>query len=190
MNENDTPIEPIDNPQSAADELPATWDDFLDTQPETVRNLFDDHVAGLKSALQKEREAAREGQAQLKQRLQDMSGKLKESDAQLKQQLDDTITSMAMAERRAEFYEVASQADVSNLRLAWTAAQSDGLIEKHTTRTGVRWEQLISEMQEAYPELFKQKKSVVPIGNAGSGTQQQPERSANMNDQIRRMARR
>jgi hypothetical protein len=57
--------------QSPAKDQLETWEKFLETQPDDIKTLYASHTAGLRSALQKERDAAKLTGPQ-RQRLQEL----------------------------------------------------------------------------------------------------------------------
>jgi len=153
---------------------PRAFEAWVKDQPENVRTMLDGHTKGLKSALDGERDARKK----LEKDLRDLAGKAeKDSDAQKK--LTEMADQMGEADRRADFYEAAHAAGVSNLKLAYTVAVQDEMFDR---KGNVNFE----EMKKAYPELFggATKK---PAGNAGEGNNNQPQ-GKGMNDFIRRAA--
>ena len=87
---------------------------------------------------------------------------------------------MLFRSTKADFYEEAHKAGVSNLKLAYHIATTEELFDK---RGAVNFE----KMKEAYPELFGKKQ--VPRGDAGEGTGTAPGgKEISMNAFIRRAA--
>ena len=87
---------------------------------------------------------------------------------------------MAEGTTKADFYEEAHKAGVSNLKLAYHIATTEELFDK---RGAVNFE----KMKEAYPELFGKKQ--VPRGDAGEGTGTAPGgKEVSMNAFIRKAA--
>jgi hypothetical protein len=154
---------------------PATFETWLEKQDETVKGLLDGHVKGLKTALDSERESRKD----LEKQLRDLAKKAETgSDAQTK--LTTMADQLAASDRKADFYDAAHKAGVSNLSLAYLAASEKGLIDN---KGRVNFD----EMKKDFPELFGGKP--VPDGNAGSGTEGAPGGAANdMNARIRRAA--
>ena len=170
VDHNPTP-EPQGNDQPS--ETPASFDEWIKAQGDDVQDLFDDHVSGLRSALETERT---ERKALAKQ-IKDL-GKQAEEGSELRQQLTNLTTALESVQRRTAFYESAP-GDVANLKLAFLAASDAGMVDDD----GVDWQ----AMRQRFPELFK--RTVIPAGNAGSGAGQngaQPQRT--MNDFIRAAA--
>ena len=153
VDQNPTP-EPQGNDQPS--ETPASFDEWIKAQGDDVQDLFDDHVSGLRSALETERT---ERKALAKQ-IKDL-GKQAEEGSELRQQLTNLTTALESVQRRTAFYESAP-GDVANLKLAYLAASDAGMVDDD----GVDWQ----AMRQRFPELFK--RAVVPAGNAGSGAGQ------------------
>lgn len=154
---------------------PLAFDSWIKDQPENVRTMLDGHTRGLKTALDKERDDRKK----LEKDLRDLAGKAeKDSDAQKK--LTEMADQMGEADRRADFYEAAHAAGISNLKLAYTVAVQDEMFDR---KGAVNFE----EMKKGYPELFggATKK---PAGNAGEGTNNNQPTGKGMNDFIRRSA--
>jgi len=153
----------------------ATWETFLQQQPENVKTLFDVHVTGLKSALQSERDQHKDLAKQLREATEKLE---KGSDA--RKELEALGGRLEIAEQRAAFYEDAAKPEIGcvNAKLAWLAAQE---IEAFDRRGNVNWESL----KKAFPELFRTGGS----GNAGSGTGGTgTPGGSGMNEMIRRAA--
>lgn len=151
-----------------------TWDSWINEQPEDVKTLLSGHTKGLKSALDGERDARKD----LEKQLRDLAKKA-EKGSELETQLNDLVTRSESEQLRADFYEAAHQAGVTNLKLAFLVAQQDELIDR---RGRVNFETL----KRSYPELFGSVR--VPAGNAGAGTGKEASGSQSMNDFIRRAA--
>lgn len=151
----------------------ATWEQWLERADEPTRALYEQHTAGLKSALTDERRQRGELAAQLREAV-----KTEGLSAQLKADLESALTRSEEAEHRAAFFEEAIAQGVANARLAYLAAREIEALDK---RGRVNWDAL----KGAFPELFKPKSP--PPGNAGAGTQAPPP-AAGMNDVIRRAA--
>lgn len=154
---------------------PVTFEAWLGQQDETVKRLIATHTSGLKSALDSEREIRKGLERQLREAAA-KAEKGSEAQAQLTKLADDLGT----ATKRADFYEVASAAGCSNLKLAWLAVQHDA--DLMDSKGAVRMEAL----KAAYPELFKS--TGAPRGNAGSGAGQGGAPQKDMNAFIRQAA--
>lgn len=154
---------------------PLVFDEWVKGQPEEVKTLLDTQTKGLKSALQSEREA----RSTAEKALREMAGKA-EAGSEAQKQLTSMADQMAEADRRAEFYDEAHKAGVTNLKLAYLSAVAD---ERFDKKGRVNFD----EMKKDYPELFGTKKP--PEGNAGKGTGDNgPAGHADMNAFIRRSA--
>ena len=158
--------------QGAGGGMPATFEDWLKAQDEGVRRLADEHVKGLKAALDTERSQRKDFERQLRE----AAGKL-EKDSQERRNLEELAGRLTGLERQAAFYDAAHGAGVTNLRLAWLAAENAELVDDKGHADFVK-------VKERFPELFR---VTVPPGNAGSGTQKPPS-GQTMNDLIRRAA--
>jgi hypothetical protein len=154
------------------------FEGWLSSQDETAKGLIDAHVRGLKSALDSERAQRSELQKALKEATKGLEA---ESDA--KKRLDEIASQMVQYEQQAAFYETASAAGATNLKLAWLAAREAGAIG----RDGVV---NIAQLQTAYPELFKQQQKPPVPGSAGAGMQSPPSAGSTspIDDLIRRKA--
>lgn len=165
-------------------ETPATWETWLAAQPEAQRQqietLHSTHTAGLKSALDSERQSRRDLEKQVK----DLAKAEKDgSDAQ--QRLNSIATELETANRRADFYETASKPEIGlvDVKAAWvlTNAEADVYFDR---KGSVNFELLKRE----HPSLFAQPRPT-PRGNIGNGAGQGGQGSgADMNAIIRSAA--
>jgi len=147
-----------------------TFEAWVTNQPDEIRAMLEGHTSGLRTALSSERDARKAMEKQLK----DLAGKA-EKGSEFEKQLSELASQQAALEQRAEFFEQAHGAGVTNLKLAYIVATQDGLIDQ---RGRVNWDGI----KKSYPELFGQSKSVA--GNAGAGTASTPA-AVSMNDFIR-----
>jgi hypothetical protein len=148
---------PTPTSTSTPGETPAlSWDDWLKEQPEPVKALLDGHTSGLKSALDSERTAKKD----LEKKLRD-AAKHATDGSELQKELQKVANDLAEAQARADFFEAAAAAEVTNPRLAYIAARDAGLMDD---KRGADF----GKLKQQFPELFK--KPVTPAGNAGSGT--------------------
>jgi len=153
---------------------PLTFDRWLGEQPNEVKGLLDGHTKGLKSALTSERDT-RKG---LEKQVRDLAAKAeKDSDAQ--KELVGIADKLSSAEQQTDFYEAAHAAGVTNLKLAYTVAVQDEMFDR-------RGQVNFDTLKQSYPELFG--KTSTPPGNAGDGTDTQPDPAKDMNTFIRRSA--
>ncbi len=164
-----------EKPAAKKEETPLKWDTFHGSLPEVAQKLIADHESGLRTALVTERDA----RGDLEKDLKNVAGELeKGSDAQ--KEVLKLADKVAAGDRKADFYEDAHKAGVSNLKLAYHVAKTDDLFDK---RGNVNFE----KMKDAYPELFGKKK--VPDGSGGDGTGGgHPGKKQTMNDAIRAMS--
>lgn len=161
----------------ATPESELTFEAWLTQQEEPVKKLVDGRLHKLSSALDTERDDRKA----LARQLRDAT-KQAEDGSELRKQLDAINEQITEHAAKADFFEEAHGRHVSNLRLAYLAAKSGGLISE---RGKVDWDAL----KTGYPELFTiDKPPAPPRGNAGSGTGRQPETKPNMNDWIRQAA--
>lgn len=153
-----------------------TFDQWLATVDDGVKTLIDGHTKALKTALESERNE-RKG---LEKQVRDLAkGAEKDSDAQKK--LMELADKMSETDRRAEFYELAHAAGVTNLKLAYLVAVQDEMFDRHGDPN-------MERLKQSYPELFAAARTASVQGNAGAGTQNQQQAGGGMNDFIRRSA--
>jgi len=152
-----------------------TW---FDAQPDDVKALVTTNEHGLRSALHEERE----GRATLKAQLKDLTAKA-EKGSDFEKQLTAVSARVEEADSRADFYEAAHAAGVTNLKLAWVVATNDKLFDKKGNPD-------IEALRKGYPELFAPPaKRPLPRHNAGAGTEDVSAQShQGMNEFIRRAA--
>ena len=153
-----------------------TFDDWLVGIDDATKALVDQHTRGLKSALEAERAERKTAEKALR----DAAGKL-EAGSAARVDLEAQAERVAATERRASFYEVAHAAGVTDLKLAWLAAESSNLF----TRRG---EPDIEALRQAHPALFGAPTPPRTPGNAGAGAGQAPTPARSMNDFIRASA--
>lgn len=153
---------------------PLNFDKWYGSLDDATRDLFNDRVDGLRSALTSERNERKKLAAQIKE----LSGKA-DKGSELAQQLEQLTGNMGKLDQKAQFYEDAHNADVANLRLAWLAAQDLDLIGKDGKVD-------FNKLREAAPELFRKK--VTPPANAGQGAGQAGTTQPTMNSFIRKAA--
>jgi hypothetical protein len=151
-----------------------TFEAWLEKQDDTVKALLDGHIKGLRTALGSERESRKD----LEKQLRDLAKKA-EAGSESQSKLTEMADQIATADRKADFYEAAHRAGVTNLKLAFLVATQDELFDKHGA---VNFE----AMKKNYPELFGGTANV--DGNAGSGTDQEPKPAIKMDDMIRQAA--
>jgi len=125
---------------------PVDFDTWLGSQDETVKGLLTQHTGGLRTALQQERDNAK----QLAKQLKELGGKL-EANSEAAKQVAELSAKLEEAQRYAEFYKEASTAGCRYPDLAWDAAKARDLTLK--------------QVQQQYPDLFAPR----PATNAGHG---------------------
>jgi len=151
------------------------YETWVQEQPEEVQTMLVGWESGLKSALANERDARKKAERELR----DLAGKA-EKGSEAEQKLLSLADQMSEADRKADFYEAAHTAGVTNLKLAYLVAVQDDLFDR---RGNVNFEQI----KRDYPELFGGSKTAA--GNAGSGTKNgQPAGKGDMNAWIRKTA--
>lgn len=151
------------------------WDTFHASLAPEAQKLIADRESGLKSALSNERDARKEAEKNLRDVAADLE-KGSEAQKSVLKLADD----LAVQTAKADFYEDAHAANVTNLKLAYHIATTEGFI---SDRGRVDFD----GMKKEYPELFAKK--FVPEGGAGDGTGTRPPgKSLTMNDLIRAKA--
>lgn len=155
-------------------EKPIVFDEWLNAQPEQVKSAYTAHVTGLQNTVK----ATREERDGLARQIKELSGKVeKGSDAE--KALTEISTKLEAAERKAAFVEEAVKPEIGcgNPKAAYALAMAENLF----TRAGAPdW----NAIKAAAPEFFQK---TTARGNAGSGTQEPPNK-ASMNEFIRRSA--
>ena len=152
------------------------FDTWIKDQTDPVKSMMDTHTKGLKTALDSERESRKK----LEKDLRDMAGKA-EKGSEAEKQLTEMVNKISESDRRADFYEAAHAAGVTNLKLAFIVASQDDLFDR---RGAVNFE----TMKQSYPELFGTAKVKPPAGNAGDGNNNNNPPGHTMNDYIRTAA--
>jgi hypothetical protein len=154
---------------SSPQETP-NFDSWLATQEEPVKQLVAARFAVLEDTLQTERSERKS----LAKQLKDLSGKL-DADSEAAKQLATITANMEAERKRADFYEQATVAGCVKPKLAYLAAQADGLT--------------VEQVKVQYPELFAQARAAPPPPvYAGNGTQAPPAVADTMDTLIRRAA--
>ena len=161
--------------QENAEPQELTYDGWLDTQDEDVKQLVTSHISGLKSALDSERDQRKK----LAKQVSDLS-KLSEGNEQAQAQIAQISDQLNAMNRQTSFYEVAHGAGVADLRAAYLIAQDRNLIND-------KGDVDIDGLKAVAPYLFSRKTTIAP-SNAGNGTLAKPTRPLGMNDAIRQAA--
>lgn len=153
---------------------PASFDEWVAKQPDTVKQLVDGHTTGLRTALNSERDQRKD----LAKQLRDATAAAEKGSVTAKT-LEEISGRLDAAEKRAVFFETAATPGVgcTNPRAAFLVAQAEGLFKKNGEPD---WQAL----QSVAPELFRK----AGQANAGAGTNTPPPAKASMNEFIRRAA--
>lgn len=138
-----------------ADEM--VFDTWIAKQPAEVQELVTRQQKALRDALVEERQQRKT----LSKQVGALSKKA-EGNATATRELNELKATLVETQRRATFYE-SVPTDCANPKLAFAAAQMNGLIDKNgeTDWTSIR---------QQMPELFK--RITVPSANAGAGAKQ------------------
>lgn len=131
-----------ETPPAGQGQAPPTFDAWLTGQDDNTKTLITGHIGGLRSALSSERQAVTD----LRKQLVDLTAKLK-TDSPERKELETLHGQLKQHQAQAEFYDAAHAAGVTNLRLAWLAAQESRLLSD----AGVDW----SSFKAQFPELFR-----------------------------------
>lgn len=167
--------ETTDDAAQADGSAPETFEGWLEQQPAEVKARIDEGITGLKAALSAERES-RKG---LEKQLREAAARAVEG-SEARAQLEEMATAAATASKQAEFYEQAHAHGITDLRLAWLAAQDDG------------GEADFEALKAKHPSLFANgvASAGTPRGDAGAGTGAPPSQPKDINQMIRDAARR
>ena len=162
--------------QQAAGEILASWDEYVATLKPEVKTLYETHTAGLKSALQSERQQ----RSELAKQIQMLSKQAAEG-SDLKKSLEGMTAKLESETQRADFYEQAVRPEIgcSNPFLAFIVAREADAIDG---KGRINWDTI----KQQAPELFKPKSP--PPASAGAGTSNPPAAKSSMNDFIRAAA--
>lgn len=120
------------------------FDTWLGSQDETVKGLIAQRIKGLSTALDDHKN-------QRKQLAEQLKAVKAEAGSEAAKQLSEMQSRLETESRRADFYQEAAAAGCRDLRLAWLAANADGLTVK--------------QVQQQHPDLFAPR----PATNAGHG---------------------
>lgn len=156
----------------APKQAPSDYETWFGALDEPSKTLLTGHTAGLKKALESEREGRKKLQESLKE-----ARAAAEKGTVLEANLSKLESELEVTTRRAQFYESAPTG-LTNARLAWMVASNDNLFTK---KGDPDWE----EIRKRAPEIFAVKKAAPSI-NAGSGqTGSSPNVAQSMNAFIR-----
>jgi hypothetical protein len=161
--------------QTGASETPASFEAWLDAQPDEVKTLYQAHTTGLHNTVK----ATREERDALSRQIKDLLPKA-EKGSELEKSLSEISTRLEQAERRAAFAEEAVKPEIGcrNPKAAFLLAQADNLFDR---KGNPDW----AAIKAAAPELFGQPTA---NGNAGAGTQNGAQTRPDMNSFIRSAA--
>lgn len=153
-------------------ETPATWDEWLNAQPESVKGLYTSHVTGLKNTVNATRQERDELAKQVKELLPTV-----EKGSKAEAALQELSSKLEAAERKGVFLEEATKPEIGcrNPKAAYALAMADQLFDR---RGAPDW----AAIKAAAPELFGQPQV---NANAGTGTGGKPPQS-DMDTWIRR----
>ena len=164
------PAQPTEPPAASA--TPATWDAFLEGQPQEVKALYTSHSESLLNTVK----AVRDERDTFKKQLKDLA-KNAEAGSEAQKQLEAMSVQLEITERRASFLEDAVKPEIEcrNPGAAWTIAKAQDLFAKNGQPD---WKAI----KAAAPELFGK---IVANANAGAGTGNPPAAKSDMNTFIR-----
>jgi len=154
-----------------------TFEDYLATTNDGVRTLFDTHVSGLKSALEKERTSNKELMSKVKA-LASKAEVGSEMEAKLREtlvQLEEVQKASEENAKKATFTEQALQQRCTNIKAAYAYAVLENAFDKNGDPD---WNKLKKEI----PQLFDH------AGRRTDAGAKQSDTSAPMNELIRRAA--
>ncbi len=132
------------------------WKPWHDALPKEAQELIATRESGLKTALDSERDARKDAEKDLRAVAKDL-----EEGSEAQKKVLTLADDVAEGTKKADFYEDAHKAGVSNLKLAFLVATDEGLFDKRGNAN-------FDKLKEGFPELFG-KKPIVD-SNAGDGT--------------------
>lgn len=137
-----------------------TFEAWYNGQPDDVKSMLDNHISGLKTALNAERDNTKS----LSKQIKDLQVSAEKGSA-LEKQLSDLQARLTESERHAGFIDGAHNAGCSNVKAAYMLAKAnDDLWKRDGTPD---WEAI----KETAPEFFMPRGG----GSAGSGTNTPPD---------------
>lgn len=176
-------------PQDPKGETPtvADWEAVLGGLTDEHKALYEKHVSGLKSALEKERDRADTEAKKAGEAAQSLRKLAKEADettaAALNKLADEKDAELADARFESEFYREAAAAGIPGDKLARAL-----LICKTGDFKTRRGGPDVAAMKAELPELFAAPAVPAPRTNAGAGTQQPPAAAHTFDENVRRIA--
>lgn len=148
------------------------WKPWHDALPKEAQELIATRESGLKTALDSERDARKDAEKDLRAVAKDL-----EEGSEAQKKVLTLADDVAEGTKKADFYEDAHKAGVSNLKLAFLVATDEGLFDKRGNAN-------FDKLKEGFPELFGKKR--VTDSNAGDGTGGLPDgKKAGMSEFIR-----
>lgn len=153
------------------------FDAWFGEQDERVKGGIEDHIRGLKSALESERTS----KTTLEKRVRTLTNEAA-AGSDLRKELEKLGSDLADSNAKAYFFKSAHEARLIDLELGWLAAKNGGLLNS-------KGEVDMRALREAHPALFAPAKQVAPPAHQGNGRSQEIERKPNFNDAIRAAAR-
>lgn len=160
-------------PPEPASETPASFEEFLEAQPEPIKTLYNSHSEALLNTVK----ATRSERDEMAKKIKELTKGMAEG-SEAKRQLEEISAELEKTQRRAAFLEDAMKPELQckNPKAAWLLAEASNLFDR---RGLPDWQAIRAEA----PELFG---VVSANANAGNGTGQPPAPQKNMNDFIRR----
>lgn len=177
---------PANNGEGGSTQAPAapdSWDAWLATQPDeqrtTISSLYEKQTAGLKSALDNERQQRKDFEKQARE-----LAKTAEKGSDAEKQLTQFADQLTAAERRADFYEAAAKPEIGlvGVKAAWVLMNAEA--DRYFDRKG---NPNFDLLKQEHPYLFGLAKTT-PKGNQGNGTNGQTPAGQSINDMIRNAA--
>lgn len=169
MSDDPTPTDAQPDGETPEEQPFETW---LAAQDEPIRERYTRHTSGLRAALESERAARKDLERQIRQ-----LARQQDEGSAARAELERLSATLGEQSGRAEFYEAAHAAGVTDLRLAYLAARDAGLMDE-------RGRADLAQLKARHPHLFPSPR--VPSGHAGSGTAAEPGPRNDMNALIRR----
>jgi plasmid stabilization system protein ParE len=157
------------------------WEAWLEAQDEAVRTGYQQNTAGLKSALDKERDRAKETETELRDALKRLEGVEGAQDAakELEAKLNAAQEQREAAERERDFVTQAIREGVTDPALAWRAVEGNETLTDRYGRAD------FAKLKEMHPALFAKGSPPPPDGTPGSGTGSPPKGKQTMDEIIR-----
>jgi plasmid stabilization system protein ParE len=157
------------------------FESWLESQDEAVRTGYQQTTAGLKSALDKERDRAKEVETELRDALKKLDGVegAQETAKELEAKLTAAQEQREAAERERDFVSQAVREGVTDPALAWRAVEGNETLTDRYGRAD------FDALKEQHPALFAKGTPPPPDGTPGSGTGSPPQGKPTMDEIIR-----